>query len=176
MNPNLPRSLAALGITLGLLTGACAGDDGEKTAGGAGRTVTVQAVDYGFKDLPARLAAGTRLEVVNTSHTEAHEFVAARLPDTEKRPAAELVKLPMEEIMGLFNGPPAVVLLAPPGRGDQLVADGDGTLSQPGRYLVICTVPTGADPAAFLSQTGPGSVPGGVPHFRHGMYAELVVV
>lgn len=175
MNRTLPRSLAVLGITLGLLAGACGDNDGQKTAGGAGKTVTVEAVDFGYKDLPARLAVGTKLKVVNTSRSEVHEFVAAKLPNTEKRSAAELMKLPMEEIRGLFSGPPAVVLLSPPGGGDQIVAEGDGTLSEPGRYLVICTVPTGADPAAFLNQTGPGPVPGGAPHFHHGMFAEFVV-
>jgi len=176
MNRTTIRTLATLGLTLGLLAGACGTDDaGPQLTGGAGKTITVEALDFGFKGLPARIEAGTRLEIVNTSPREVHEFVAVRLPDTEARPASELVKLPMEEIMGLFTGPPAVVLLAPPGRGQQIVAEGDGSLSEPGRYLVLCTVPTGADPAAFLNQTGPGQVPGGAPHFHHGMYAEFVV-
>ncbi len=175
MKRTLNRSLAIVGIAFGLVVGACGGDDGERLAGGAGKTITVEAVDFGFKGLPARVAAGTRLNFLNTSRTEAHEFAAVRLPDGETRPVADLVKLPMEELMGLVGGPPAVVLLAPPGGGEQIVAEGDGTLTEPGRYLVICTVPTGADPDAFLHQTEPGPIAGGAPHFHHGMYGELVV-
>ena len=60
------------------------------------------------------------------------------------------------------------------------MAVGDGTLQEPGRYLVICTIPTGADPAEYLAaeatSNGPPDVEGGPPHFTHGMYAELDVV
>jgi hypothetical protein len=56
---------------------------------------------------------------------------------------------------------------------------GDGTLHEPGRYVVLCGIPLGADPQAYLdaAQTsdGPPDVPGGPPHFTAGMFAELVV-
>ncbi len=79
--------------------------------------------------------------------------------------------------MQIVSGPPATVLLAPPG-GEQIDAVGDGTLSEPGRYAIVCFVPTGADPEAFLSEAGPDGPPeveGGPPHIAHGMHAELVV-
>ena len=71
------------------------------------------------------------------------------------------------------------MLLAPPGEG-AIAAVGDGTLSEPGRYAIICAIPTGADPAEYLaaaaeSEGGPPEVPGGPPHFVNGMFAEIVV-
>ena len=38
----------------------------------------------------------------------------------------------------------AAVLLADPG-GEQIAAIGDGVLSEPGRYLLLCAIPTGVD-------------------------------
>ena len=60
---------------------------------------------------------------------------------------------------------------------------GDGTLTEPGRYLVFCAIPTGADPddamvamqEAVDSQSGPPQIDGGPPHLAQGMYGELVV-
>jgi plastocyanin len=167
------RYVVAAMAVLALLSAACGSDGKSKNTASRAKTVTVKAVDYGFEGLPARIPAGTALKLTNQSPNEAHELVAVRLPDGERRPAAELAKLPDYQLMGLFSGPPALVLVAPPAGGDQVVAQGDGTLKEPGRYVVLCTVPTGADPAAFLNSTG--QVQGGAPHFAHGMYAELIV-
>jgi hypothetical protein len=76
-------------------------------------------------------------------------------------------------------GAPATVLLAAPG-GPQIAAVGDGTLTRPGRYAIVCVIPTGADPDAYLqaaaeSDEGPPEVDGGPPHIAQGMFAELVV-
>ena len=48
-------------------------------------------------------------------------------------------------------------------------------LPEPGRYLLLCNVPTGADARAFMNSTGPGQVTGGAPHHFHGMYAGITV-
>lgn len=92
----------------------------------------------------------------------------------------ELVKLPQEQLEGFFTGPPATVLLTPPGSDEQIEAVGDGTLADPGRYVIFCAIPKGADPKAYLeaadeSQEGPPDVPGGPPHFTLGMYGEIIV-
>jgi len=156
---------------LGLLAAACGGGDDDTTR-------TVKATDYAFKDLPKSVKAGTVLSLENTSATELHELVAFKVPDTEKRPVSELLQLPEAELDAIFPGAPATVLLRPPG-GEQINAVGDGTLTEKGRYAVICTIPTGADPAAYLaaSQTsdGPPDVAGGPPHFTKGMFGELTV-
>ena len=112
----------------------------------------------------------------NASEVELHEFVAFRLPDDDQRPVAEIVGGDLESLLG--DSEPAMVLLAPPG-GEQIAAVGDGTLTDPGRYLVICVIPTGADPGEYLdaaaTSDGPPQVAGGAPHVANGMYAELTV-
>lgn len=105
-----------------------------------------------------------------------------RLPDGETRTATELLALPEAELRPALGGPPAAVLVAPPGEAG-FTALGDGTLTQRGRYLLVCFIPTGADPPTFLAAVAaarssggpPSSVPGGAPHFTAGMYAELTV-
>ena len=178
--------------SLALFAFACGGDDdtGDDAGDQAAETTTtrgdesskevvVTAVDYSFQGVPERAQPGTKFSLENTSTKELHEFVAIKLPDDEKRSAADLVKLPQAEQERLAGGPPAAVLLRPPG-GAQIAAVGDGTLSIPGRYLVICAIPTGAEPSAYLaaaqeSQDGPPDVPGGPPHLVQGMFAELVI-
>ncbi len=56
------------------------------------------------------------------------------------------------------------------------MAEGTGTLSAPGRYLVICTIAVRADPAAILTRSGlPERSATNPPHFIRGMFAELSV-
>lgn len=140
--------------------------------------VTVQLRDYAFSGLPASVPAGTKLVVENTSAIELHEIVAFRIQDSEARSASELIALPEAELLAAVGPVPATVLLAAPGE-PQIEALGDGTLTDPGRYLLLCGVPTGVDPGEYLAaaaeSVGPPNVPGGPPHFAHGMYAELIV-
>lgn len=185
------RAVAAATLAPVLVGAAACGDEGSRdnasptesttTAAeeGGDRTVTVTAADYRFDDLPANVAPGSKLGLRNESAGELHELVALRLADDEGRSADQLVKLPELELRSLFAGPPSLVLVAPP-REEGLAAVGDGALGAPGRYLVMCFIPTGADPAAYLDalRANPGqppSVPGGPPHFTSGMYAELTV-
>lgn len=186
--------LAAVLLTAMALVAACGDDEDGTTATGdegtasttttaasGAETVTVTAVDYKFEGLPEEVPAGTKVDFKNESTKELHEFVAVRIPDTEKRPVSELVKLPESETQKIFgSGPPATVLLAPPGGGKTIEAVGNGTLSETGRYAVVCFIPTGVDPQAYLkaaqeSQEGPPDVPGGPPHVANGMFAELKV-
>ena len=184
------RAAAAATVALLLVGAAACGDGGSRNASpdasttttaeeGGQRTVAVTAADYRFDDLPAEVAPRSKLALRNESARELHELVAMRLADDEARSADELVALPENEQRSLFAGPPALVLVAPPGT-EGFAAVGNGTLGAPGRYLVMCFIPTGADPGAYLDalQANPGqppSVPGGAPHFTSGMYAELTV-
>jgi hypothetical protein len=184
---NRPVSLVAvLALAGGLLTG-CGDDDTSTEAAAASTTttvldepkvVTVTALDYAYEGLPTSVAAGTQFRLESGSDDEIHELVAFRLPDEESRPVGELVTLPPEELLPALGGEPTTVLLVPPG-GDMIPAVGDGTLSEPGRYAIVCIIPTGADPAEYLEKAatsnGPPDVAGGPPHISHGMFAELTV-
>lgn len=180
-NPVQPRHRGvALVAALGLALAACAdGDEAEATADPVeSETIEVSLVDFAFVGLPESADAGTRLTVVNDAEEELHEIVAFRLPDDEDRPVEELAELAPGELVQAL-GEPATVLLAEPG-GDQIPAVGDGTLDEPGRYALMCFIPTGVDPQEYLrvaaeTEEGPPQVDGGPPHFVHGMYAELTV-
>jgi hypothetical protein len=185
-NGRTVRRAIAGTLAAGLLLVAGCGDDDEGLAmtGTAPPVesdgpVEVTLVDYGFEDLPETVPAGTKFTVVNNSKIEIHEFVAFRLEDDDDRSADEIAKLPMDQLMALFSGEPATVLLAPPNGGEQINAVGDGTLDEPGRYVIFCVIPTGADPEEYLeaagSGEGPPQVAGGAPHFMNGMYGEVTV-
>lgn len=149
------------------------------TGAPSGQIVQVVTSDYAFGGIPDEVPAGTRFEVTNASTDELHELVVFPLPDTETRSVDEIVHGDLNATLAALPQP-ALVVLAPPGGGDQIVAVGDGTLSEPGRYLAICTIPTGADAQAYLEAAAQSGgerpdVPGGPPHFVHGMYAEINV-
>lgn len=189
------RLIAALALA-GVVVAACGDDDDDTAAttttapaddGDSGDgddaddgadTVEVTLVDYAYEDLPSSVDAGTMFTVRNESEGELHEFVAFRLADDETRTIAEIAALPPEELMPLV-GEPAAVLLATPGSSDTIPAVGDGIISEPGRYGVICVIPTGADPAEYLEKAqtsdGPPDVAGGPPHITQGMFAEFTV-
>jgi len=111
---------------------------------------------------PACVVVGSEVSLTNESAVEVHELVA----------------LPPEELAAFFPRVEAVLVAAP--GGDGVVVEGDGVLGEPGRYALICGIPTGADPdeyleAAAAAEGAPPEVDGGAPHIAAGMYAELVV-
>lgn len=184
------RGAAAFALVLAL--SACGDDDGEgataDTSGDATPvaaaevvapdTVEIGADDFEFTDVPATMAAGTELTLRNDAATELHELVAFRLDDDETRSLDEIMALPPEEMQALL-GEPATVILTPPGSDESVTAVGDGTLAEPGRYILSCFIPTGVDPDEYLSAAatsdGPPEVGDGPPHIVHGMYAEVEV-
>lgn len=170
----LPHLIAATPVI------ASCGDDACGPAAAAGNDDEVLAVvmdDFHYGGLPDVVPAGTRIEASNESADELHEFVAIRLADDERRPAAEIAAGDVGEL--LASTEPTAVLIVPPGGREQIAAVGDGTLTEPGRYLVVCLIPTGADPdeylAAAATSDGPPQVDGGPPHIVNGMFAELTV-
>ena len=179
------RRVFALLAAAALVFGACGddsddGDDDASPGATAEGTLDVTAVDYAFEGVPATAKVGATVQLENSSERELHEFVAIKLPDTEKRPAADLVKLPQAEQQALSQGPPAMVVIAPPGGKPQINAVGDASFAEPGRYLIMCAIPTGADPAAYMAAAqqatdGPPNVPGGPPHFTAGMFADITI-
>jgi hypothetical protein len=161
-------------LACGLLALAACGDEPDVTANDGVVDVTMS--DFSFGDIPDEVPAGTRLAIENTSEHELHELVAVRLADGDDRSVDELISSGLDEV--LAAGPPAAVLLAAPG-ADQITAVGDGTLREPGRYLLLCAIPTGADVEQYLAAAatsdGPPQVDGGLPHFVNGMVDDLVV-
>ena len=95
-------------------------------------------------------------------------------------PVDELLALPPAELEATL-GEPVTVILQPPGAPEAIVAVGDGVLTEPGRYVLMCFIPIGADPDEYLAAVAaagggkPEGVAGGPPHFTAGMVAELVV-
>lgn len=177
------RALIAL-VALTLVATACAADEeavvttAPSTTEAGPATVTVTGVDYGYEGLPESVPVGTTLVFENASTVEVHELVAIRLPDDETRPVAELVQLPPEELAAFFPGV-ETVLIAPPA-SDGFAVEGTGELTEPGRYAIVCVIPTGAVPDEYLAaaaeaEGGPPDVAGGPPHIANGMFAELTV-
>lgn len=197
--PHVPtisrRRFAALLLTAVAIAGACSDDDDEPATGdttttsaaspetttAGAKTIEVTGVDYKFEGLPTEIAAGSKIEFTNKSTKELHELVAVRIPDSETRSVADLVKLPEAETDAIFkDSEPATVLIGPPSGGDVIQALGDGTVTKPGRYAVVCFIPTGVDPAAYLAAAqsgseGPPDLGGGPPHAANGMFAEVKV-
>ena len=184
--PRSPRPLLAVtagAVLAALILGACGSDDSasEPPAADPGppAALEVMASDYEFDGVPDEITAGTELALRNDSSAEVHEVVAIRLPDDETRPVAELAQLPPDELAAFF---PMVetVLVAPPGE-DGVTVEGTGVLTDPGRYALICVIPTGADPGEYMAAAaeadgGPPEVDGGPPHIAQGMFAELTVI
>ena len=188
----LRLGLVAAGVGM-ILSLACSndGDDADTAGtpaavassttgnGGQPQTVEVIATDYAFKNLPQTLAVGSTIEMKNESTRELHELVAIRLPDNEKRSVGDLIQLPEEELGEIASTEPAMVLVAMPAEEGMPVL-GTGTFSEPGRYAVLCFIPTGADPAAFMAAVAEGGneppqVDGGPPHAFQGMFGEVTV-
>jgi hypothetical protein len=168
-------------VSAALFATACSDDDSEdSSSGGQGpQTVQVRAVDYAFQNLPASLSVGSKVTLTNESQRELHELVAIALPASETRSVATLLQLPEEQLEGIVTGEPEMVLIAPPGAPGMAVV-GDGTFTRAGRYAIVCFIPTGADPQAYLaaaqqSSDGPPQVAGGPPHVAQGMFAEVIV-
>lgn len=182
----LRARLMRLALAGCLILGACGGDGDPETDEPAPRPtraasdpIPVIATDYAYGGIPSQMDAGKRLTLSNYSSEEVHEIAAFKLPGEEDRPAAELTQLPAAQLEQLLGGPPTTVIVALPQEEGQTV-EGDGTLRDAGRYLFLCFVPTGADPAAYEEAMArqadePPNVAGGPPHFTQGMFAEATV-
>lgn len=175
-----PIRTLGLVATAAILASACssATETTEESAPPGPAVVDVTTEDFAYVGLPASVEAGTTIRITNDSGSELHEFVAIRLPDDETRPVEELMQLPPEELAAFFPLVETVILASPGEAG--IAVEGTGTLTKPGRYAIICAIPTGADPEEYLaaaaeSEGGPPEVAGGPPHIVHGMFAELTV-
>jgi hypothetical protein len=162
-------------LTAALALAACGGGS-EPTTG----TISVTGQDYAFRGVPELVATGAELTFTNSSAAEFHEMVVLRVLGGETLTVDELLALPEEEVESLteFRG----VLVAMPGEDAINPEGGDPwvTLTEPGRYILICAIPQGADPEAVTAamQAAGGEPPaleGGAPHFTIGMRTGFTV-
>lgn len=196
------KSALAIWMALAMLLAGCADDAGDDTTDDvdttdeetpdeeespddeevssddeAGDTVEITAVDYAFEGVPDTVEAGTELTLTNTSEGEVHEMVVMRVDDDETRPLDELLGLSDEEVEEVVTF--AGVAVAMPGE-DGFTPEGPVVLDEAGRYVMLCFIPTGADPAAYQEAIESGAeeapeVDGGPPHVAQGMVAEFEV-
>lgn len=154
-------------------TGAAGEGDGD------GETIEVAGVDFAFEGVPETVEAGTQFTFTNESDVEFHELILFHIPEGEERPIAELLALPDEEATEIVGAPLGVSVAMPGEEG--MVVEGELVVEEPGRYVMLCFIPTGADPQAFaeaMENPGEGEPPqveGGPPHVAQGMYAEFTV-
>jgi hypothetical protein len=128
--------------------------------------VTVTATDYDFEGFEALSEAGEYAITFTNEGEELHEMVLMRLSEDETRTIEELLSLPEEEQMALETEDVAFVFACP---GD--TAEPVGATLEPGRHMMICFIPVGAD-----EETDPAEFENlGPPHFSQGMVHEFEV-
>lgn len=186
---------AAMALALAVAAGgvACGNDadpaqpeaDATSTADDTGEAIEVVGVDFAFEGLPAEATAGTSFTFTNASDEEVHEMIVMRVDDDdETRPLEELLELPDEEVEQLVQ--PVGMQLALPGEDgidpeSPAAAAPPVTVSEPGRYLFLCFLPEGSDPAIYRAaldgegDSGPPDAGDGPPHATLGMVTELTV-
>ena len=152
--------------------------EGSDTTVPGASSIDVALADFEFVGVPEHVTPGTEIHVHNQSSSELHELVAVRLADDDDRNVSDIVTGDLGQV--LAAAPPALVILATPGGTTDIVAVGDGILHEAGRYLLLCTIPTGVDPQEYLDAAAAAGgqqpdVQGGPPHFVNGMYAEIIV-
>ena len=143
-------------------------------------TITVTASDYAYAGVPELVASGATFTMHNVSRQHIHEMVAVKVPATEHRSLAELTKLSHGNLVAALGVRPTFVMLQPPGAA-VIKGIGDGTVTEPGRYLLVCSVQLNVTvPQYFQALVAhPGEAPeipgGGLPHYTQGMYAGFTV-
>lgn len=163
-------------IAAAVALAACATAGSEPVSG----TIAVTGEDYSFAGVPDLVASGAEFTFTNASDAEVHEMILMKVIDGETRTVEEILALPEAESEALaeFQG----VLVALPGE-DGANPEGPGSsisVTAPGRYVVLCFIPEGADPAVVAEAMagggeGPPDMGDGTPHALLGMWAEFQV-
>ena len=163
-------------IAAAVALAACATSGSEPVSG----TIAVTGQDYSFTGVPDVVASGAEFTFTNGSNGEVHEMVVMKVIDGETRTIEEILELPESESESLaeFQG----VLVALPGE-DGANPEGPGSsvpVTDTGRYVVLCFIPQGADPAVVEEAMqgggeGPPDMGDGIPHALLGMWAEFQV-
>jgi hypothetical protein len=143
--------------------GMLPGMEGETPADDA-TDVTITAKEYEFSGTDALAAGGMFAVTFENQGEELHELVVMKVPDGEDRSLDELLA---DESAGDSLTMVGQSFACPGDTADPVGVD----LSDSGRYVVVCFIPTGAmpdtDPADFEHL--------GAPHAMNGMAAEVNV-
>ena len=129
--------------------------------------------------MPGTVEPGTSFTFTNGSDAEVHELILFHIPEGEDRSIEELLALPEEEANEIV-GQPVGVAVALPGEDGEVV-EGELTVEEPGRYVMLCFIPVGADPDVVATamaggpSDGPPDLGDGPPHAVEGMVAEFTV-
>jgi hypothetical protein len=128
--------------------------------------LAVTATEYAFGGVRDPLEAGPVVINFENTGTEFHEFVLLRVNDGVTETFDELLALP--EVEGQTKVTTSGRAFAAPGETGFAMID-----LQPGRYIAICFLPTGATPEN-MPQIESGEHQG-APHFTEGMVQEFTV-
>ena len=129
--------------------------------------VEVTAIDHEFEGVEASYRQGDYGFRMTNRGREVHEMAVIRINDGESRAVEELLALPeeqSEQVTEYIGG-----TVACPGE----TADALGVQMAPGRYALLCFIPTGLTPDVPSSKEAFEEL--GPPHFTRGMVAEIQV-
>jgi plastocyanin len=173
------RAKVLLALCL-LVIAACGGAGGAEPVGG---TIEVTGVEYEFQGVPELVAPGAEFTFTNGGE-EVHEMIVVQVIEGETRTLEEILELPEAESDALISQFMGVLIDTP--SGETFNPEGDSTsitVTEPGRYAVVCFLPQGLDEETFESAMaeadpdaeGPPPFPEGTPHALLGMAAEFTV-
>jgi hypothetical protein len=143
--------------------------------------LVITATDYEYHGVPETVPPGTTIRLVNASNSEFHSAYIIRLPDGDERTREELTAMSPQDLLphyGPGRGVMQVVIYARPGESQYSMDLGGPRVRAPGRYVIMCFIPVGANPVEMEDQVpwGPPKQTEGVPrHDQVGMFAEFTV-
>jgi hypothetical protein len=126
--------------------------------------VTITAKDYEFAGTDALAAGGTFAVTFTNEGKELHELMVMRVPDDETRSLDELLA---DESAGEDFTPVGSSFACPGATAEPAAVD----LSESGRYVIVCFIPTGAMPDTPIEDFEHL----GAPHAMNGMAVEITV-
>jgi plastocyanin len=143
----------------------------------------VTGVEYEFQGVPELVAPGAEFTFTNGGE-EVHEMIVVQVIEGETRTLEEILELPEAESDALISQFMGFLIDTP--SGETFNPEGDSTsitVTEPGRYAVVCFLPQGLDEETFESAMaeadpdaeGPPPFPEGTPHALLGMAAEFTV-
>ena len=145
--------------------------------------IEITSFDYEYRGVPAIVEAGSPLELINGSADEYHTMIVIRLDSTDERTLADFAMLDVVDFIDAEGtarfGTTEVIIGAEYGE-DAVVYNRSNRPVDPGRYLILCIIGVGTDPAEALAQMSIGrptaaDLEDQVPHYRAGEIAEFVI-